>query len=197
MGKRGFDFRFSVGGEVFILIEAGDVFRAIYEWIYRRPYGFSFVDEFVCGSARPLSRKAVSWLVQKQSVKSILSLTERPLPPHLVSYVEEYKHIPIENHKAPSFDQLRDAVNFLISCSALKRKTLVHCAAGKGRTGTVLAAYFCAKNGFDYNDAIREIRRRRGSGSVERGAQENAVKDYCERVRRQEDGETQYKTRNQ
>lgn len=53
----------------------------------------------------------------------------------------------------------------------------VHCAMGCGRTGTILACYLVASEGYSANDAIIEARKRR-KGSIETRRQEQAVRDY-------------------
>ena len=53
----------------------------------------------------------------------------------------------------------------------------VHCAMGCGRTGTILACYLVAREGYSADDAIIETRRRR-NGSIETRRQEQAVRDY-------------------
>ena len=39
---------------------------------------------------------------------------------------------------------------------------MVHCAAGKGRTGTVIAAYICKRDNISAEMAIEQIRAKRG-----------------------------------
>ena len=53
----------------------------------------------------------------------------------------------------------------------------VHCAMGCGRTGTILACYLVAREGYSADDAIIETRKRR-RGSIETRRQEQAVRDY-------------------
>lgn len=53
----------------------------------------------------------------------------------------------------------------------------VHCRAGYGRTGTMLACYLVAVEGYSAADAITETRRRR-SWSIETEQQEQAVIDF-------------------
>ena len=53
----------------------------------------------------------------------------------------------------------------------------VHCAAGLGRTGTVLAAWFVTQ-GLSAQNAIARVRRLR-PGSVETEEQERAVEEFA------------------
>ncbi|MHB8702250.1 MAG: phosphatase domain-containing protein [Nitrososphaerales archaeon] len=138
----------------------------------------SFVDESVCGSARPFSRRSVLYLKEK-GIDSILTLTEFPLSPDLVRNMG-YKHVPINNHKAPTLEQLKESVDFLLADTGKKRKVAVHCAAGKGRTGTVLAAYLCASHGYSAKEAIEAVRAKR-PGSIEKG-QEAIIEEFAQRI---------------
>jgi atypical dual specificity phosphatase len=54
---------------------------------------------------------------------------------------------------------------------------MVHCAAGKGRTGSVLAAYLVKKQGVTAEEAIEKIRSMR-PGSIQSVVQETAVSMY-------------------
>jgi len=156
-------------------MEPGDIMRKIYGFLSGRPMNFSFIDDYVCGTARPMSKKEVEWLVQKKGVKVILSLTESPLPSIWLDNSVDYKDLPIRNHSAPTVTELRESVDFITRNVSEGRITAVHCAAGKGRTGTVLAAYICASQHVSASDAIRMIRAKR-SGSVEKkSGQEEAV----------------------
>ncbi|MDG6907246.1 MAG: dual specificity protein phosphatase family protein [Nitrososphaerota archaeon] len=163
-------------------MEIGDILRKIYDSIYHRPMNFSFIDNYVCGSARIMSKQDIDWLKLK-GVKAVLALTETAIPS---SWVEasgiEYKHVPVKNHTSPSIEQLDDCVNFIERIGREGKKTLVHCAAGKGRTGTVLAAYLCEHNDISAETAIEQVRTKRG-GSIENdpeSGQENVVIEFCQ-----------------
>lgn len=145
----------------------------------------SFLDEHVLGSARPMSRDGVNWLREKMGVKAILSLTEEPLPSQWLDGVT-YRLVTMRNHAAPSLRQLDESVNFLMNQSNDGKNAVAHCAAGKGRTGTVLAAYLCAKYGSTAEDAIRRVREKR-PGSIER-IQEAAVVEYKQTLEKRKSG---------
>ena len=145
---------------------------------------FSFIDNYVCGSARIMSRRDLDWIVQK-GVGAVISLTEDPIPTDWLDGKNiSYKHVPVKNHRAPSIDQLQGCVNFIEENIERENKTLVHCAAGKGRTGTVIAAYICHRDNVSAEMSIEQIRAKR-SASVEKNpasGQEEAVKMFCEFV---------------
>ena len=54
----------------------------------------------------------------------------------------------------------------------------VHCELGRGRTGTMLACYLVAREGYSGDKAISETRARR-KGSIETPQQEQAIKDFA------------------
>lgn len=58
----------------------------------------------------------------------------------------QYLSIPVLDHKAPTLERLRHAINWIdtqISCS---RSVVVHCALGRGRSVFVVAAYLLSKD---------------------------------------------------
>ena len=172
-------------------MEIGDVFRKIYDVIYHRPMNFSFVDNYICGSARIMSKKDIDWL-KKKKVKSILALTEASAPsPWFEGSGILYKHVPVKNHFAPTLAQLEECVDFIERNVQQGNKIMVHCAAGKGRTGTVIAAYFCKRDNISADIAIEKIRAKR-SGSVERNprsCQEDAVIEFRKSLYKQKKAE--------
>ncbi|MHB1909324.1 MAG: phosphatase domain-containing protein [Nitrososphaerales archaeon] len=158
------------------MFEKGDILRFFYGWILGRPMNFSFIDEFVSGSAGPLRKKEVDWMREKKGIGAILSVKEVPLASGWVENLR-YLNVPVKNHFPPTIDQLKQCVDFILRETSSGKKTSVHCAAGKGRTGTVLAAYLCAKYGKSADDAILEIRAKR-KGSIEK-KQEAVIQEYC------------------
>ncbi|HXD88899.1 MAG TPA: dual specificity protein phosphatase family protein, partial [Urbifossiella sp.] len=64
----------------------------------------------------------------------------------------------------------------------------IHCGAGLGRTGTVIAAYLVA-GGMSSKEAVTRVRQLR-PGSVETAEQERAIDAFARRSKRPPDEET-------
>jgi protein-tyrosine phosphatase len=77
--------------------------------------------------------------------------------------------MPIPDGGAPTREQFDNYVRFVREQLAAGNPTAVHCAAGLGRTGTVLAGYLIV-NGVSLDTAITRIRQAR-PGAIETFAQ--------------------------
>ena len=91
-------------------------------------------------------------------VGALLTLTEAPLPR---GALERHGllglHIPVDDFHAPTTTQMLEALAFLDDARATGTPVAVHCLAGQGRTGTVLAAYLI-RGGLSAEQAISEVR---------------------------------------
>jgi len=158
----------------------GEAYRRLRGLLLDRPHNFSWVDNMLAACGRPVSRSQVMWLYE-QGIRALLSLTESPLPKEWLEETDiVYMHVPMKDHEPPSVEDLEKCVEFIMSNISAGRPTAVHCAAGLGRTGTVIAAYFVASERIYPNEAIEKVRRLR-PGSVE-PLQEASVYAFAEKV---------------
>jgi atypical dual specificity phosphatase len=88
-----------------------------------------------------------------------------------------YLHLRVEDYHSPSIQEIDSTVKFIENEILEKRPVLVHCAAGKGRTGTILGAYLLKKENLSAKDAITRIRNLR-PGSIQTDSQEKSLYEY-------------------
>jgi len=163
-----------------MVFDKGDFLRWIYGRIFGKPMNFSFIDEFVAASATPMQKKEVDWLREKNGIGAILSIREDPLAAGWIEGLD-YLDVPVRNHFPPTLEQLKGSVDFIVNETRERKKIDVHCAAGKGRTGTVLAAYLCYAYGLSAEEAIKQVRAKR-EGSIEK-KQEPVIYEYSNQLK--------------
>ena len=120
--------------------------------------------------------------MERLGYNAILTLTEDPLDATaLEEFGFRYLHLPIANMQAPSIEEGERAVKFLRQCVDDDLQAYVHCFAGYGRTGAILAAYLVA-TGTGPFAAIERVRNVR-PGAIESAAQERFVLEFARRPR--------------
>src|SRR5437660_1375716 len=126
-----------------------------------QPHGFSWIDEpLLAAMGRPESLEEMQWLRQ-QGLEILLTLTEEP--PYR-RWINEaglmLVHVPVVDMQPPSQEQLDHCVATITRAHARQMGVAVHCGAGLGRTGVVLACYFVTKE-MNAKNAIARVRRLR------------------------------------
>ncbi len=140
---------------------AGGIFlRKLRAMALEEPTGFAWVEKgSLAASGYPASRSQVKWIVS-QGIGSILTLTPQPLPVETVEGLGlDLGHVPMEDHREPSKAALDASVSYIEKEVADGKAVLVHCIAGEGRTGCVMAAYTMKKHGLTAPEALASIRR--------------------------------------
>ena len=151
------------------------------------PQGFSWIEKpLLAALARPSAPDDFAWL-RIHGIEVLLSLTEdRPRRDWADDAGLLVFHEPWEDMEPPTQEQLDRTVSAVARAVNQNKGVAVHCGAGLGRTGVVLAAYFVAK-GATAQNAIARIRRLR-PGSVETDDQAEAIEHFARRKRRAAEG---------
>jgi atypical dual specificity phosphatase len=144
------------------------------------PYGFSWIEKpLLAALARPSDAEDFVWL-REQGIELLVSLTEDlPRKDWAESAGLLVFHEPLEDMQPPEQDQLDRVVSAVSRATERNMGVAVHCGAGLGRTGVVLAAYFVTK-GLTASNAIAKVRRLR-PGSVETDEQAESVAEFARR----------------
>jgi atypical dual specificity phosphatase len=147
------------------------------------PQGFSWVERpLLAALARPGSPEDLQWLRQ-QGIEVLLTLTEDRLYRDWTNDVGLLVyHEPLEDMEPPTQDQLDRCVSAITRAVEKNMAVAVHCGAGLGRTGVVLAAYMVSR-GLSAPAAIARVRKLRPH-SIETTEQAEAVEQYAQRLRR-------------
>ncbi len=147
----------------------------------RAPESFTWIEDKRVGAmGRPGSLEDLQWL-RRQGVQVLISLTEEP-PSR--KWVEEAGlllfHVPVLDMEPPTQEQFDRCVKAIAKANEKSMGVVVHCGAGLGRTGAILAAYLVSK-GLSPTAAIQRIRSLR-PGSVETTEQEEAIVEFFRRT---------------
>lgn len=147
-------------------------------------FGF-VIDNELAGLGHPDSFGDVGMALEQLrdvGVTSLVSLDESGIPPVLAEeYQLSYLHVPIADYHPPTVEQALNVIEFVNEQRAQNRAVGMHCRAGYGRTGTMLACCLI-HSGMSAEEAIDLVRRKR-PGSIETAGQEQFLREFEKGVR--------------
>jgi len=99
-------------------------------------------------------------LLKNVGVTTLITLTEQDFPQDaLTRHGLKNVHLPIADRKAPTPAEMDMLVARMRELMENGKVLAVHCLAGLGRTGTILAAYLVKEKGMSAHGALNQIRR--------------------------------------
>lgn len=122
-------------------------------------------------------------LLKDAGINQLVDLTEEVYTNEIQKKLTDagilYYSFPVKDFTCPSRKQVGDIV---VLAKDTSRKTVIHCGAGKGRTGTVVSCIYATRDkDADCNYIIEAVRNAR-NGSVETQEQEEFVGEYIKFV---------------
>jgi len=141
------------------------------------PQRFSWIiEDSLAGMERPGSFFALEddlEFLKNMKIDVIVNLEE---------YYKDYpgfevKHIPINDFKAPQISDYEEFVEFIDFRAREKKKVVVHCFAGMGRTNVMLASYIIHHFHLDPDKALNLVREKRPIHFVNE-EQEETLREY-------------------
>jgi atypical dual specificity phosphatase len=137
---------------------------------------FSWILEgSLAGAQGPTNARDITFL-KLQDIQAVVRMDENTIPTEPWEMLELYE--PVPDFTAPTVEQIDRMVEFIeAQVETWERPVVVTCAAGLGRTGTVLACYFVG-TGYEPQTAVDYVRQLR-PGSIQTRDQEEAVYQYA------------------
>ena len=138
---------------------------------------FSWIIEgTLAGAGGPTSTRDITFLKLKE-IQAVIRMEEQTISTEPWQMIEMYE--PVPDFTPPQMDQIHRMVRFIEDqIETWEHPVVVTCAAGLGRTGTVLACYFVGA-GYEPQAAIDYVRLLR-PGSIQTREQEEVIRQYAE-----------------
>jgi len=147
----------------------------IHRWSRYGIEPFNWVsDGKLMASVYPVDLDYLIHLRVHEGIRTSVNLSEYPWPDEWLSGSGILcHHFPIVDMSVPSEKDVRDIFKMIEESGG---PVMIHCAAGIGRTGTVIALYL-VEMGMEPLEAISLVRKRR-PGSIQTEAQEKMVMEW-------------------
>jgi atypical dual specificity phosphatase len=147
------------------------------------PSFFTWVEKpYLAALAKPRTEEELRWL-RDNGIDVLISLTEDPPPRRLINQAGlMLVHLPITDFMPPTQEDLLAAIDAIQKAKDSGLGAAVHCGAGLGRTGSILAAWY-VHIGYHSMEALRKVRAIR-PGSIETPEQEEAIHLFARELKR-------------
>lgn len=146
------------------------------------PFSFTWIEK---GRLAACSAPASTAALEELAAHGIRRVVNLHLGAHaegrLATYGMRELHLPVEDMTAPSTSQITEALAAIDEATRKGEPVAVHCVAGLGRAGTIVACWLVTQ-GMDPDAAIKRVRELR-PGSIETPEQVAAVRRYAARAR--------------
>jgi len=105
-------------------------------------YDLTWVTKQIAVGYAPMSYEELDY-IKNQGVVAIVNLCEEFSDLHEIEEQSGFEvyYLPTTDECAPDMEKMEDALHWLDEALYLKKKVLIHCRHGQGRTGTFLSAY--------------------------------------------------------
>ncbi|MBL8151444.1 MAG: tyrosine-protein phosphatase [Blastocatellia bacterium] len=141
------------------------------------------IDGLLAGSAKPgllnTLEEDVNFL-KAMGIELVVTLTELPFTPSLSSFGFRQIHFPIQDMSFPTPKAGQQICEEIVKAVEERSPTLLHCKAGLGRTGMMLACCLVSM-GKDPEQALIEVRKR-NRAYVQTQGQANFIKHYAQYI---------------
>jgi atypical dual specificity phosphatase len=138
------------------------------------PYNWVMEGKLMA-SVYPKEIEYLRFLEDMENIETVINLAESPWPDEWIWETRiTCHHIPTIDMSVPTEIDVKRAINIIDNSSG---PVMIHCAAGIGRTGTLIALYL-VDHGLDPKKAIKLVRQKR-NGSIQTSAQEAIIFEWA------------------
>lgn len=149
-------------------------------WLSARAGAFTWIVPERVGASRYPRDDAALGRLADHGIGLLVNLHEQAVPPErLARHGLRAVHLPVPDLRPPTVDQLTAGVAAIDAALLAGERVAVHCGAGLGRTGTLIAAWLVAQ-GSTVAAAVATVRERR-PGSIETREQVLAIEGFASR----------------
>lgn len=128
---------------------------------------FSWViPKVLAASSKPKSKKHLEWLIKEEKIDVIITLTEDSPSSYIKNFRSIMAELGFKHHHISIIDgtgfhihQYRKLIKLFEANKAKKKKMLIHCGGGLGRTSTALTAIWMSHFDKSLEEAIKELKK--------------------------------------